>query len=36
MKITARAPVRISFCGGGTDLAAYYEEHGGIVLSAAI
>ena len=36
MKIIAQAPVRISFCGGGTDLAAYYEEYGGIVLSAAI
>lgn len=34
--IIARAPVRISFGGGGTDLAAYYAEHGGFVVSAAI
>jgi D-glycero-alpha-D-manno-heptose-7-phosphate kinase len=34
--ITARAPMRISFGGGGTDLPAYYERFGGLVLSAAI
>ena len=34
--IVARAPLRISFGGGGTDLAAYYERHGGLVVSAAI
>lgn len=34
--IIARAPLRISFAGGGTDLPAYYERHGGLVLSAAI
>jgi D-glycero-alpha-D-manno-heptose-7-phosphate kinase len=34
--ITVRAPVRISFGGGGTDLAAYYMRHGGMVVSAAI
>jgi D-glycero-alpha-D-manno-heptose-7-phosphate kinase len=34
--ILARAPIRISFGGGGTDLAAYYEPWGGFVLSAAI
>jgi D-glycero-alpha-D-manno-heptose-7-phosphate kinase len=28
--------VRISFAGGGTDLPAYYERHGGAVLSSAI
>jgi len=32
----ARAPVRISFGGGGTDLAAYYRRYGGLVVSAAI
>lgn len=32
----ARAPVRISFAGGGTDLAAYYGHFGGMVVSAAI
>lgn len=34
--IIVRAPTRISFGGGGTDLAAYYERHGGLVVSAAI
>ncbi|MEA2639426.1 MAG: D-glycero-alpha-D-manno-heptose-7-phosphate kinase, partial [Chloroflexota bacterium] len=31
-----RAPVRISFAGGGTDLEAYYREHGGLVVSTTI
>jgi D-glycero-alpha-D-manno-heptose-7-phosphate kinase len=34
--VIARAPVRISFGGGGTDLAAYYQQHGGFVVSTAI
>lgn len=34
--LIARAPVRISLAGGGTDLAAYYERFGGFVISAAI
>jgi len=34
--VIVRAPVRISFGGGGTDLATYYSRHGGFVLSAAI
>lgn len=34
--IVARAPLRISLGGGGTDLPSYYREHGGFVLSAAI
>lgn len=34
--LIARAPVRISFGGGGTDLAAYYAVHGGFVVSAAV
>jgi D-glycero-alpha-D-manno-heptose-7-phosphate kinase len=34
--IIAQAPVRVSFGGGGTDLAAYYEPYGGLVVSAAI
>ncbi len=34
--LVVRAPVRISFGGGGTDLAAYYMRFGGMVVSAAI
>jgi len=34
--VIVRAPVRISFGGGGTDLAAYYAHFGGFVVSAAI
>jgi len=34
--LIARAPVRISFAGGGTDLEAYYAEHGGMVVSTTI
>lgn len=34
--ITTRAPLRIPLGGGGTDLASYYSDHGGFVLSAAI
>ncbi|MBZ0274707.1 MAG: GHMP kinase [Anaerolineae bacterium] len=36
MLLIARAPVRISFGGGGTDLPAYYNQFGGAVLSTAI
>ena len=34
--IIAKSPVRLSFGGGGTDLPAYYEAHGGAVLSVTI
>jgi D-glycero-alpha-D-manno-heptose-7-phosphate kinase len=34
--LIARAPVRISLAGGGTDLPAYYAEHGGLVVSTSI
>lgn len=34
--LIARAPVRISFAGGGTDLESYYARFGGLVVSAAI
>jgi len=34
--ILARAPLRISLGGGGTDLPSYYSQHGGFVVSAAI
>ncbi len=34
--LIARAPVRISFAGGGTDLPSYYLRYGGMVVSATI
>jgi D-glycero-alpha-D-manno-heptose-7-phosphate kinase len=36
MVIVTRAPLRIAFGGGGTDLPTWYREHGGFVVSAAI
>ncbi|MFL5955194.1 MAG: galactokinase [Gaiellaceae bacterium] len=34
--ILARAPLRITLGGGGTDLPSYYQRFGGFILSAAI
>lgn len=34
--ILTKAPLRISFFGGGTDLPSFYRKHGGAVLSVAI
>ncbi len=34
--LIARAPMRISFGGGGTDLEAYYAKYGGQVVSTTI
>ncbi|MBI1272492.1 MAG: galactokinase [Alphaproteobacteria bacterium] len=34
--IIARAPLRITFGGGGTDLPSYYNDHEGFLISAAI
>lgn len=34
--IIVRAPLRISFVGGGTDLPSFYKQHPGQVLSATI
>lgn len=34
--LITRTPLRISFFGGGTDYPAWYEKHGGAVLSASI
>ena len=36
MIFRARAPFRISFCGGGTDVSPYPESKGGCVLSVTI
>jgi D-glycero-alpha-D-manno-heptose-7-phosphate kinase len=34
--LIARAPLRISLAGGGTDLPSYFEQHGGLVISTTI
>lgn len=34
--IITKTPLRISFCGGGSDLAAFYHKHEGCVLSTSI
>ena len=34
--VRSKAPLRVSFAGGGTDVPPYPEEQGGVVLSATI
>ena len=34
--VMTRTPLRVSFAGGGTDLADFYEREQGVVLSTAI
>jgi D-glycero-alpha-D-manno-heptose-7-phosphate kinase len=34
--LIARAPLRLSFAGGGTDLPAYYNQYGGAVVSTSL
>ncbi|MCL2819408.1 MAG: GHMP kinase [Oscillospiraceae bacterium] len=34
--IITKTPFRVSLCGGGSDIAGFYREHGGCVLSASI
>ena len=34
--IITRAPFRVSFCGGGSDIPAFYEKYSGCVLSTTI
>ena len=34
--IITKTPLRVSFAGGGTDLAAFYEQEAGLVVSTAI
>ena len=36
MTVRSKAPLRISFAGGGTDVPPYPQEKGGVVLSATI
>src|SRR5512139_3677513 len=34
--IISRTPLRMSFVGGGSDLAVFYRKHGGAVVSTAV
>jgi D-glycero-alpha-D-manno-heptose-7-phosphate kinase len=34
--IITRAPFRVSFCGGGSDIPSFYEKYGGCVISTTI
>jgi len=34
--IIVKSPTRVSFCGGGSDIPAFYRKHGGVVLSTGL
>ena len=34
--LISQTPLRISFCGGGTDIKYYYSKKGGSVISSTI
>lgn len=34
--VSGRAPLRVSFGGGGTDLPYFFDKHGGVVINATI
>lgn len=34
--IMVKTPLRVSFCGGGSDLESFYSKHGGCVISAGL
>ena len=34
--IITKTPFQASFCGGGSEMADFYREHGGCVLSTTI
>ena len=36
VKVISRAPLRISYAGGGTDLEPFLSQHGGMVINSTI